>query len=115
MGPATSTNNSSTAASTRLASDGMRMPLSSPLATDNVASPQVTMMRMICVVTPTGTPNRWFRPLLICATPRPSEVATPSTVPMMAKMSTAWPMGPWMRLPISGYSAERSVSGRPWR
>ncbi|KAG1388155.1 hypothetical protein G6F58_013545 [Rhizopus delemar] len=59
-------------------------------------------MRMICVVTPTGMPNRWFNPLFICATPRPSEVATPSTVPMMAKISTAWPMGPWMRLPISG-------------
>lgn len=91
------------------------MPLSRPLATDSVASPQVMTIRTICGITPTGMPNRWFRPLFICATPSPSEVATPSTVPIMAKMSTAWPMGPWMRLPISGYNADRRVSGRPWR
>lgn len=91
------------------------MPLSRPLATESVARPQVMTIRMICGITPTGMPNRWFRPLFIWATPSPSDVATPSTVPMMAKTSTAWPMGPWMRLPISGYSAERRVSGRPWR
>ncbi|CPM32890.1 Uncharacterised protein [Bordetella pertussis] len=94
MGPSTSTNSSSTTASSRLVSDRMRMPRSSPLATEIVASPQLMTMRMICVGMPTGTPNRWFRPLLICATPRPSDVATPNTVPMMAKMSTAWPIGP---------------------
>ncbi|MOA42375.1 hypothetical protein D3C78_1644200 [compost metagenome] len=58
VGPTISTNSSSTTASTRLVSDRMRMPLSSPLATDIVASPQVMMIRMICVVTPTGTPNK---------------------------------------------------------
>ena len=91
------------------------MPLSSPLATDTVARPQVITIRMICDCTPTGMPNRWFRPLLICATPSPSDVATPSTVPMMAKISTACPIGPWMRLPIKGYSADRSVRGSPCR
>ena len=32
----------------------------------------------------------------------PSEVAMPNTVEMIAKMSTALPIGPLMRLPSSG-------------
>ena len=44
-----------------------------------------------------------------------AEVATPNIVPSTAKMSMAWPIGPWMRLPISGNRLERSVSGRPRR
>ena len=32
----------------------------------------------------------------------PSDVATPKTVPITAKISTAWPTGPYMRSPIMG-------------
>ncbi len=39
----------------------------------------------------------------------------PNRVPQMAKMSTASPIGPLIRLPSSGYSPDRMVSGRPFR
>ncbi len=45
----------------------------------------------------------------------PRLVAMPKIVPSTAAPSTVWPIGPWMRLPKIGYSAERIDSGSPWR
>ena len=42
----------------------------------------------------------------------PRLVATPKTVPSTAAVSTAWPSTPSIRLPKTGYSAERTASGR---
>ncbi|MNI57251.1 hypothetical protein D3C73_1123020 [compost metagenome] len=42
----------------------------------------------------TGTPNTWFRPVLICSTPMPSDCETPNAVTAAPMMSTVWPIGP---------------------
>ena len=43
----------------------------------------------------TGTSQRKFKPLLICAAPKPSEVAVPNSVAQIANTSIALPIGPF--------------------
>ena len=75
-------------------SEMMRMPLPTPETAESVATIEMITIRMTCVITPGSIPNRWLRPVAIWLTPRPSEVATPNTVPNTASRSTAWPAGP---------------------
>ena len=75
-------------------SEMMRMPLPTPETAENVATMEMTTIRMIWVTMPGSTPNSTFSPVAIWLTPRPSEVATPKIVPNTASKSTPCPMGP---------------------
>jgi len=72
----------------------IRMPFPTPETADIVATTEMIAIKMICVIVPGSIPNSTFKPAAIWLTPRPSEVATPKTVPKTASRSTAWPIGP---------------------
>ena len=60
-------------------------------------------------------PQRKLRPLLICCAPRPSEVAVPNSVAMIASVSIALPIGPRAASPRSGVKALEIRTGRSLR
>jgi hypothetical protein len=88
-----------------------------PLPTPETAERMKNTVRtaMIASATPVDSPvpQRKFSPLLICCAPRPSEVAVPKSVAMMARMSMVRPAGPWTALPMSGSKALEIRMGRP--
>ena len=114
-GPTNSTNSASTIASTMLTLLRNCTPFSTPLTADNTKS----SVRIPMIVTSrpfeTGTSQRKFKPLLIWAAPKPSEVAVPNSVAQIAKMSIALPIGPFTRSPISGWNAVLIRFGMPLR
>ncbi len=113
--PANSTKSMSAMEQSTLSSDRRRIPFSTPVSTETAAMITDRAMRQACTARPSGIPNMKSKPKLSWATPMPSVVAMPKIVPRTAAMSTAWTMGPWMRLPKIGCRAERMLSGRLWR
>ena len=100
--PMTNRNKRSEKLSTRLACESRRMPPSRPAMTEAIAVAVTVAMTTKCSQVPFSSPNTVFRPALICRAPIASEAATPKRVPMTAKMSIAWPIGPLIRSPNSG-------------
>ena len=88
------------------------MPLSTPVVAEIAATVTASSARAACAPVPTGTPKMTLSPTLRKTTPMPRLVATPKIVPRTAAVSTAWPSGPLTRLPKTGWSAERTASGR---
>ena len=93
------------------------MPRETPESTDHstkqVTTPMIaySIQWLSSAITPSAC-----RPALIWVTPRPSEVATPNTVPTSAITSIALPHPPRVAFsPMSGSSAQRTASGRPRR
>ena len=83
-----------------------------PASTDVSAAAVMTARIAACTHPAIGTPKTSFMPELICSAPRPVETARPKTVETTAMMSMAWPMGPWMRSPSSGWNADDTRGGR---
>ena len=103
------------AASTRFALDSHLMPLPSPVTTETIASAVMPAIRRTCTSEEESTTPRVSRPALICSTPKPSDVATPNSVPTTATTSTRSPTRPRTRSPNNGSSAQRMETGRPRR
>ncbi len=112
MRPVTSTKTASRMASSTLSWEIRLMPLSTPLTAEIVAMTTAITINEIWTARPCGRPNTMSRPTFRLTTPMPRDVATPKIVPSTAAVSAACPIGPSTRLPMSGYSAERTASGR---
>ena len=74
------------------------MPLPTPETAERMNSTVRTAMIVSAMTFDSPVPQRKLRPLLICCAPRPSEVAVPKSVAMIARMSIALPIGPWARV-----------------
>ncbi len=96
-------------------SEMMRMPRRTPVTAETIETTEIRAIRISWVGRPEATPIRRSRPTAIWLTPSPSEVATPNTQPSTPRISTRCPIGPKMRSPMKGWSAERSASGSPLR
>ncbi len=85
-----------------LITDRRRMPASMPSITLVMATPSTTAMTASCIHKVFGKPHREFSPAVIWVAPKPMEVASPNSVPNTARMSIAWPRGPYIRSPMMG-------------
>ncbi len=95
--------------------DSHFMPRPTPDSTENRTNPVMIPMRIAWLTIDVGTTFKNSRPALIWMTPRPSDVATPKSVPTSAATSMAFPHPPCTsRAPRIGSSAHRIVRGR-WR
>nr|WP_236824785.1 hypothetical protein [Blastococcus sp. MG754426] len=111
-----STNAKSATASTTLAVESHLIPRLMPDSAEIRNRTVTTAMIASCTPEPMAMPSlSEFSPPLICAAPRPSEVATPNTVATTATVSTAVPSGPSTRSPRTGRSAPLMVAFQPRR
>ncbi len=93
-------------------------PLLTPVMTEIVAIPMTTTTTMVSRnwSEPSSTQPMKPSPAAICCVPKPREVTTPKTVPVMATMSIRWPTQDSMSLrPKIGSSSQRTDRGRPRR
>ena len=88
------------------------MPLSTPETVDRIVMKTASAMIAIWMPIEVGMPNIEDRPKFRKTTPMPSDTEMPKIVPIVAAISTEWPMGPWIRLPKIGARADRMLSGR---
>ena len=70
------------------------MPLSRPATIEVTATAVSTPMMSTLRVVPFSQPKSSFSPAPICEVPSPIETATPKSVPRIAVMSMARPIGP---------------------
>ncbi|MNP62693.1 hypothetical protein D3C76_1579990 [compost metagenome] len=70
------------------------IPFDSPASSEMQAMILTTRMIDNCNPILTGIPNTWCSPVLICATPRPSDWETPKAVMTTPMISTTWPIQP---------------------
>ena len=91
------------------------MPASSPLATDRAAMPEMTATKRMSIPLSMCHPARKSKPAATCLTPKPSDVAIPTSVPMIAMTSMTSPSFPLTRSPKIGRSVERIETGSPRR
>ena len=91
-------------------------PFSTPVVAEirNIAVTSTMITTVISLVF--GTPNRYCRPLLSCSPFRPSEVAVPNRVAMMASASMRRPIGLSCAFgPSTGVNVELTWIGVPLR
>ncbi len=91
--------------------DSRLMPFSSPRATEMQATDVTTAMMSTWTTGDIAMPKSSARPALICRVPRPTEVATPKTVPTSATTSIVLPMGPKTLSPRIGAKIELTRGG----
>ncbi len=94
LGPVTRTKIRSITARPMLKFDNRLMPLSRPRATEMPAMTVTRAMSAIWMMPDSSSPKSWARPALIWSVPRPTDVATPKIVPMIATTSIVLPIGP---------------------
>lgn len=111
VGPATSTNTSSSTVAAMLRLDRIFTPLSRPVATEIEAAAVIATMIAIWTGVTSGTPQRMFRPAEICSTPKPTDTARPKTVPMMPSASSSLPGVSYTLRPRIGANMEDMRAG----
>ena len=111
VGPVTRMKISRPIAIAMLKLDRRLMPFSRPSATEMQATVVTIAMVRTCTNGEIAMPNNSLSPALICRVPRPTEVATPNTVPMTATTSMVLPMGPKTLSPSRGAKIELTRGG----
>ena len=111
VGPVSSTKSIRAMVPAMFRLDRIFTPLSRPVATEMEAAMVMPQMIAICTGVTRGTSQRMFMPAEICSTPRPTETASPKTVPMMPRASRSLPGASYTRRPSSGANMEDIRAG----
>lgn len=97
---------------TTFSSESRRIPFSTPETVEMVTTTAASTISAAWTPRVASMSNSRLSPKETKTAPMPRVVAIPKTVPTTAAVCTVSPAAPWARLPMIGYSALLTDSGR---